>query len=81
MTRTSKKINFMINDSVREEFERLVPAGERSRVVNEALKKELTSIKRKRLTEKLLAIRSKNALSTEEIVSTLKKARIRAAQS
>jgi hypothetical protein len=51
MAHTAKKINFMISDDVREEFEQLIPLGERSKVVNEALRKELISIKRKRLTE------------------------------
>lgn len=81
MPQTSKKVNFMINDSVREEFERLVPPGERSKVVNEALKKELSSMKRKHLTEKLLLLRSKNVMSSKEIVATLKKDRTRVGQS
>jgi hypothetical protein len=72
-----KKVNFMINDEVRKELERLVPSGERSKVANEALKKELNSIKRKRLTEKLLLLRSKQSLSTREIVAALKKDRTR----
>ena len=77
MAQTSRKVNFMINDDVRKEFERLVPSGERSKVVNEALKKELNSIKRKRLTERLLLLRSKQSLSTKEIVTALKKDRTR----
>jgi hypothetical protein len=81
MGQTSKKVNFMINDDVRKEFERLVPSGERSKVVNEALKKELNSIKRKRLTERLLLLRSKQSLSTNEIVAALKKDRTRGIQS
>jgi hypothetical protein len=75
MPPTAKKVNFMINDDVRKEFERLVPSGERSKVANEALKKELNSIKRKRLTEILLLLRSKQGLSTHEIVAALKKDR------
>jgi len=71
----------MINDNVRKEFERLVPPGERSKIVNEALKKELISIKRKRLTERLLLLRSNNVLSTKEILDALKKDRTRVVQS
>jgi hypothetical protein len=78
MPPTSRKVNFMINDDVRKEFEKLVPSGERSKVVNEALRKELNSIKRKRLTERLLLLRSKQSLSTKEIVTALKKDRTRA---
>ncbi len=74
---TSRKVNFMINDDVRKEFERLVPSGERSRVANEALKKELNFIKRKRLTERLLLLRSKQSFSTKGIVTALKKDRTR----
>lgn len=81
MVQTSKKVNFMINDNVRKEFERLVPPGERSKIVNEALKKELISIKRKRLTERLLLLRSNNVLSTKEILDALKKDRTRVVQS
>ncbi len=77
MPPTARKVNFMINDDVRKEFERLVPSGERSKVANEALKKELNSIKRKRLTERLLLLRSKQSLSTKEIVTALKKDRTR----
>jgi len=80
LSQTSKKVNFMINDAVRREFECLVPPGERSKVVNEALKKELLSIKRKHLTERLLLLRSGNILSTGEILETLKKDRIRVRQ-
>ena len=81
MPQTSKKVNYMINDNVRKEFERLVPPGERSKVVNEALRKELITIKRKRLTDKLLLIRSQNVLSTEEILDTLNKERTKALKS
>ena len=77
MSKTAKKVNFMINDDLRREFERLVPSGERSKVVNKALKKELNSIKRTRLTERLLLLRSKQKLSTKEIVTALKKDRTR----
>jgi hypothetical protein len=77
MPQTTKKVNFMIHDDIRMEFERLVPPGERSRVVNEALRKELLSIKRKRLTEKLMKFRARTTLSTKEIVDAIKKDRDR----
>ncbi len=78
MAQMAKKINFMINDDVRKEFEELVPPGARSKVVNEALRKELVAIKRKRLTERLLSIRAKSPLiATEEIVRSVKKDRLR----
>ena len=78
MSQAAKKINFMITEDVRKDFERLVPAGQRSRVVNEALRKELISIKRKRLTERLLELRVRGkALSTRDIVEALRKDRSR----
>lgn len=78
MAQTAKKINFMISDDVRKEFERLVPHGARSKVVNEALRKELIAIKRKRLTERLLSMRAKSvSISTKEIVEAVKKDRVR----
>lgn len=78
MTQSAKKINYMISDDVRKEFERLVPAGARSKVVNEALRKELIAIKRKRLTERLLSVRAKSiSISTKEMVRAIKKDRLR----
>jgi len=78
MAQTAKKVNFMVNNNVRKEFERLVPPGERSKIVNEALRKELNLIKRERLTEKLLSIRAKSpSLSTDEITEIVKKNRAR----
>jgi len=55
MGRTSKKLNFLIEKSLCRDLERLVPAGKRSKVVNEALRKELESIRRREAVEKLLS--------------------------
>jgi len=55
MGRTSKKLNFLIEEGLCRDLETLVPAGKRSKVVNQALRKELESIRRKRSVEKLLA--------------------------
>jgi hypothetical protein len=52
--------------------------GKRSRFVNETLDRELLSIKRKRLTEKLRALRESGpSITTEEIVALLRKDRER----
>jgi len=78
MAQTAKKVNFMVNNNVRKEFERLVPPGERSKIVNEALRKELNLIKRERLTEKLLSIRAKSpSLSTDDIIGIVRENRAR----
>ena len=67
------KSNFLLEDKVREELESLVPSGKRSKVVNEALKKELLRIKRKELTKRLLLLRSQAPkIPIEEILRNLK---------
>ena len=69
MAQTAKKVNFMVRNNIVKELEEWVSAGERSKVVNEALRKELIDIKRKKLTTKLLKIRGKNpSLSMKQIV-------------
>lgn len=74
----ARKLNFMIKGDVARELETLVPAGERSRVVNEALARELLAIRRRMITSRLRAAREKGpALGTEKIVATLRKDRSR----
>lgn len=55
MPNTVRKLNFLIEESVCRELESLVPAGKRSRLVNEALRKELELLRRKLAVEQLLA--------------------------
>jgi len=55
MTNTAKKLNFLIEEGIYRDLERLVPAGRRSRVVNEALRKELELLRRKAAVERLFA--------------------------
>jgi len=75
---TARKLNFMIKDDIARELEALVPPGERSKIVNEALARELLSIRRRRLTEKLRVLRDSGpSLTTKEIVVLLKKDRRR----
>ncbi len=74
-----KKANFFIEEDVRKEMEALVPAGSRTKVINEALRKELLRIKRGRVTERLMELKSKStSVSPREIVQLLKKDRKRA---
>jgi hypothetical protein len=78
MAQKTKKLNFMIKNELVMELEELVPPGRRSKVVNEAIMKELMALKRQKLTEKLLAIKQKSpSLSTDEIMATLKEDRRR----
>jgi len=70
------KANFLLEDKVKEELESLVPSGKRSKVVNEAIKKELLRLKRKKLTERLLSLRSQGPrVPIEEILKALKENR------
>ena len=77
MKSTAKKINFMIEDKVRKELETLIPSGQRSRIVNEALRKELERIRRTQAIERLHRLRREgNQFSTQDIVSVLRKERM-----
>jgi len=72
----SYKLNFIIDQEVKETLEKYVPSGSRSRVVNDALRKELNLLKRKEITAKLAEIRDKNVMmDTAEIVDEVKKGR------
>jgi hypothetical protein len=76
MPTSTRKLNFMIRDEIARDLEALVPAGERSRTVNDALAKELLSLRRRKLTERLRTLRKKGpAVATEEIVAALRKDR------
>lgn len=78
MASTAKKLNFMIRNEVARELEELVPPGERSKVVNEALARELLAIRRRAITERLRAARERGpSLGTEKIVAALRKDRER----
>lgn len=55
MPGTARKLNFLIEEGVCRDMERLVPAGKRSKMVNEALRKELELLRRKSAVEQLLA--------------------------
>ncbi|OGQ97085.1 MAG: hypothetical protein A2521_02510 [Deltaproteobacteria bacterium RIFOXYD12_FULL_57_12] len=60
------------------ELETLVPQGQRSMLVNEAILKELALFRRKIQTEKLLVIRNRNPIfSQDDIVKTVRRDRDR----
>ena len=72
MRRNVKKLNFMIEEDIRRELEQLIPAGKRSMVVNDALRKELERIRRKSSIEKLLNSNLKGKrYSNSEIIDGL----------
>ncbi|HNS79791.1 MAG TPA: hypothetical protein PKM17_14180 [Syntrophorhabdus sp.] len=72
MGRTAKKLNFLIEESVWRDLETMVPAGKRSKVANDALRRELDLIGRRRAVENILANGTKGKrFSTREIVDAL----------
>jgi hypothetical protein len=76
MGKALRKLNFMIEENVYRDLETLVPAGKRSRVANDALRRELELIRRKDAVEKILSARTKGKkLSNNEIVDALLKDR------
>ncbi|MDP2854228.1 MAG: hypothetical protein Q8O28_08285 [Smithellaceae bacterium] len=58
MAQNSRKLNFMIDNDVACELEKLVPAGQRSKVVTQAIVHELALHRRKNITDRLLNLRS-----------------------
>lgn len=78
MSNTARKLNFMISDDVAAELEKLVPPGKRSRVVNEAIRKELERIRRESLTERLHVLREEGPVyGAGEVAAQLRKDRER----
>ena len=72
MAQASRKLNFMIKNEVAVELETIVPQGQRSKLVNNAIVKELALFRRNALTERLMALRNKTPiLSTDEIVEAV----------
>ena len=59
MGRTSKKLNFLIEEAVCRDLETMIPAGKRSRFVNDALRRELETVRRKTAVEKIISSTSK----------------------
>ena len=72
MAQAARKLNFMIKNDVAVELETLVPQGQRSKLVNNAIVKELALYRRNVLTGRLMALRSLTPIiSTEEIVEAV----------
>lgn len=70
------KVNFVLDDDVKSELEDLVESGLRSRVINNALRKELLSIRRRQLSDRLDDLRKQTkVVSTREIVRLIRRDR------
>jgi len=78
MASTTRKLNFLIQEDVARDLEEMVPAGERSRLVNETLRRELLALKRRSLTDRLTVIREQGPVYEQAaIVRDLKRDRSR----
>jgi len=72
------KVNFVLDEDVKGDLDRLVASGMRSRVINEALRKELLGIKRQKLAAKQDRLRGRTEIiSTGEIVKAVRRDRSR----
>jgi hypothetical protein len=72
MAQAARKLNFMIKNDVAVELETLVPQGQRSKLVNNAIIKELALFRRNILTGRLMALRNLTPkISTDEIVEAV----------
>ena len=64
--RLLKKLNFFVEEDIRKELDELVPAGQKSKIINEALRKELLRIRREKVTEKLVVLKSRGPKVTQK---------------
>ena len=72
------KFNVSLDEDVREELLKLVPARKRSKVINEALRKELLHRKRELATARIQELRKRSAtFRGPEIVSAVRRDRTR----
>jgi len=72
------KVNFVLDEDVKNDLDRLVESGMRSRIINEALRKELLLIKRQKLAAEQDHLRGQTgAVSNREIVRIIRRDRSR----
>jgi hypothetical protein len=72
MAQAARKLNFMIDNEIADELEKLVPPGQRSRLVTQAIAHELALRRRKSITVRLTELRSHlPRVTTEKLVSDL----------
>lgn len=54
MAHTARKLNFMIENDIADELEKLIPSGQRSKIVSQAIANELALQRRRNVTAKLM---------------------------
>ncbi len=57
MAKAARKLNFMVDNDVADELDKLVPQGSRSKVVTQAIARELAMQRRRIITARLLELR------------------------
>jgi hypothetical protein len=76
MRSAARKLNFLIEENICRDLETLVPAGKRSKVVNDALRRELELIRRVTAVDEIIECRQKGRkFSNKEILNSLLKDR------
>lgn len=72
------KVNFVLDDDVKADLDRLVEAGKRSRVINEALRREIVQIRREQANQRLDDLRQATTRrTTASLVSAIRRDRSR----
>lgn len=70
------KVNFVLDDDVKAELDRLVKKGMRSRIINDALRRELQKVRRQAAAKRLDELRSTTeSVSTSDIVKLIREDR------
>ena len=70
------KVNIVLDDDVKAELDRLVKKGMRSRIINDALRRELKTIRQQAAGKRLDRLRIKTkSVSTAEIVRLIREVR------
>ena len=76
MGKAARKLNFLIEESICKDLEVLVPPGKRSKVANDALRRELERISRKAVVDRIVSMGTEGRkLSNRRIVEALSKDR------
>jgi len=70
------KVNIVLDDDVKRELDHLVEGGSRSRIINQALRKELLQMRRREVSASLKRLRKRTQpVATGEIVELLRRDR------
>ena len=70
------KVNVVLDDDVKADLDRLVDSGKRSRVINNALRREIRLISRRAANARLDELRSTTTpVSTDDIVKLIRRDR------